>query len=314
MLAASPPTHEPHAVAGKEAFEDATNREIDRAKRHGRRLAIAAMLARDAEVRPSGGSGVPSSFEELVLGVVRESDVLGRGDDGEHLLLLPETGALGAHACRRRLLRLASSRDVERRPWVSVGVATFPHDGRTREALVERARLRLREASRSIVHTHALHGRPLRDVVHALLDGPPTEPGTPTPALSRTRVSPAVAQALVSAACREALRGGAATLLVALGADSGTRAAALAFVHSSLASLHEVDPSTLAVDGDVEAMVVVAEHGTWTYCARHAGPSMLVACSADPILADVVSHLLAKDVTLTVPATPSVSQPPASIP
>ncbi|MEI9953860.1 MAG: hypothetical protein WDO74_34000 [Pseudomonadota bacterium] len=66
---------------------------------------------------------------EHVLTAVRDTDVLARVDANEFYLLLPETGGLGAHACRRRILAELATREPGWSPGglgVTVGVATFP--------------------------------------------------------------------------------------------------------------------------------------------------------------------------------------------
>jgi ActR/RegA family two-component response regulator len=277
-------------------FQDAATREIERARRHGRRLAIGAILSPDPE---------DVKLEELVLGVVRESDVLTRAASGEYFLLLPETGALGAHACRRRVLRLASHseevddrREVPARPLVhptlTIGVATYPHDGASLESLMVRARRRAKASADSLVHSRGLPSRPLGEIVDSLLDAPLPEAATPDPAFSRAELSVAGAHALVEAACREALRGGGATLLVAYRPDSGTLAVARAVALDPEVTLHAIDASTLAASGGAEIVILVAEHGTWAYCARRSGETVLAAHSADPLLADVLAERLAR--------------------
>jgi ActR/RegA family two-component response regulator len=303
LAAASPvPTRasesiRPARVFPRARFKDAATRELELARRHGRRLAIGALLAPDPEGQ---------ELEELVLAVVRESDVLGRGDGGEYFLLLPETGALGAHACRRRVLRLASSVETTRGPAsrrsldrasgprLMLGVATYPHDGAVLESLMDRARRRAEGAARSIVHERDLPARPLRDVFELLLDDPLPEDAPASPSFSRATLPKADAQALVAAACREALRGGSTTLIVATRPESGTLSVSRASALDPLVTLHEVDASRLDVPGPVEALVLVAEHGTWTYCARIFEHTVLAACSADPILADLLAERLAK--------------------
>jgi ActR/RegA family two-component response regulator len=277
-------------------FQDAATREIERARRHTRRLAIAALLAPPPH----------EPLEELVSHVVRESDVLGRGSNGEYFLLLPETGALGAHACRRRVLRLASGPDDlgDRRaptpprpavqPSFTVGVATYPHDGDSFEALSGRAHRRAEQAARSLVHVHALAARPLGEIVDTLLDAPLQEASVADLPFSRAEVPSAAAHAILAVACREALRGGEATLLVAYRPETGTLAIVKSVAEDPRVTIHAIDATHLAASGGAEAVILVAEHGTWAYCARRSGDRVLAAHSADPLLADVLADRLAR--------------------
>jgi hypothetical protein len=284
-----------------ERFLDAATREIERARRHGRRLAIGAIFCPEA-------SG--SQPEQTIVHVVRESDVLARGPSQRsphggdaYFLLLPETGALGAHACRRRVLRLASPPEIEDRrspgprlprlPPLTIGVATYPHDGATVESLCARALARAKESSSSMVHSRGLASRPLGEIVDALLDAPLPDDVLPSPSFARVELSVAGAHALVACACREALRGGAATILVAFRPESGILNIVRAAADSPSATVHAMDASNFAASGGAEAVVLVAEHGTWAYCARASGGAVLAAHSADPLIADVLADRLA---------------------
>src|SRR5262249_46515647 len=71
-------------------FVDLAGREIDLARRHGRRFALATVEV-DPTAKIEGRAAV-----ELVLAAVRDTDVVARADDQELLLLLPETGTKGA--------------------------------------------------------------------------------------------------------------------------------------------------------------------------------------------------------------------------
>src|SRR5262249_48547509 len=156
-------------------FQDIAAREIDKAKRHGRRLSVCAIEIVDAD-------GIArADLEDVVHQVVRDTDVLAVQPPNEYLLLLPETGTLGAHACRRRLLvradgdrraRPSASASDRRGPVpsrraspVAIGVASFPHDGSALERLVRLARSRAHAQARSAVHALALAPMPIGDVV-----------------------------------------------------------------------------------------------------------------------------------------------------
>ena len=98
-------------------FVDIAGREIDKARRYGRRFALAT-IALDEEpakmVSTSGTSDETSNastdLAEVILGVVRDTDVLARVDEREFYLLMPETGGVGAQSCRRRVLQSAATR------------------------------------------------------------------------------------------------------------------------------------------------------------------------------------------------------------
>jgi hypothetical protein len=41
-------------------------------------------------------------------------------------------------------------------------------------------------------------------------------------------------------------------------------------------------------------VILVAEHGTWAYCARVSAGTVLAAHSADPLLVDILADRLAR--------------------
>ena len=293
-------------------LQDIAGREIDKARRHGRRLAIAAIIL-DPEAPPKARA----ELEEVVLSVVRDTDVLAKYDDHEFYLLLPETGSLGAHACRRRLLiraegdrRSRTTQSDRRGPVasrpsrgvpISIGVAAYPHDGIALDRLIRASRQRAQDASKSAVHTLGLASMQLAEIIDTLLARPlfgggigspyPLDLGTPA------------AMSLVSIACREAKRGGAASVLVTMHPGMGLMSAARqAFQYEAPDVLvHVADVRSAAACEDAEAIVVSAEHGTWVCCGRIGNDRFKGVHAADPLLADLVSQRLAQAAGIRLP-------------
>jgi ActR/RegA family two-component response regulator/GGDEF domain-containing protein len=288
-------------------LQDIARREIDKAKRHGRRLAIASILLdRDA------GAKARAELEQAVLGVVRETDVLARFDDHEFYLLLPETGALGAHACRRRLLiraegdRRARTAPSDRRGPVStrgghgvplaIGVAAYPHDGASLDHLLRSARRRGDDAARSAVHSLGLAPMPLAEIIDVLLARPMMGAafGSPYPL---ELVAPAMLT-LVGAACREARRGGAANILVTMRAGMGMASAARQDEGNREAGapidVQLADVRAAPRCENAEAIVINAEHGAWVCCGRRDEDRFRGVHAADPVLADLVAQRLSQ--------------------
>jgi ActR/RegA family two-component response regulator len=284
-------------VYALEQFQDTAAREIERAKRHGRRLAIGVILISDAH---------DSFVEQNLLGAIRESDILAKKALGEYYLLLPETGAIGAHSCRRRVLRVASPEGgrvdadapglgvAQPGAKLSIGIATYPHDGLEFESLAARARTRALEASHSVVHTHPFGTQPLSKMIDTLLAVPVPVSGAWSPRFARVDLPPGALSAMSAAVCREALRGGNAAIHLAFQEESGTLHAVRAITDGKDATLHTIEARHFDHCDNAEAVVVVAEHGTWTLCARHEGTQTHAMHSADPLLADIVAQKLAK--------------------
>jgi GGDEF domain-containing protein/ActR/RegA family two-component response regulator len=284
-------------------LQDIAGREIDKAKRHGRRLAVAAILL-DREA----GTKARAELEQVVLSVVRDTDVLARFDDHEFYLLLPETGALGAHACRRRLLVRAEGDRRSRTPAsdrrgpvsmrpgrgvpLSIGVAAYPHDGVKLDRLLRAARQRASDAARSAVHTLGLAPMPLGEIIDVLLARPMMGAGFGSP-YPLDLVAPAMLT-LVSSACLEARRGGAANILVTARAGMGMASAARQADGGREAAVQLADIRSSPRCENAEAIVINAEHGAWVCCGRRDEDRFRGVHAADPILADLVAQRLSQ--------------------
>lgn len=209
-------------------FVDLAGREIDLARRHGRRFALATVDA-------SEGFDVDQLIE-VVLSAVRDTDIVARADERELLLLLPETGSKGARTLRRRILDRVQHQVGTNKPSpVRMGIASFPFDGEDLSRLLRIAR---RRAERWAAFDVASTNRLLRDVIGWLSQ--PHRPGE----LPQQGVGPFVplevplrdGWALFDTMVREATRAGDATIALhaphdsteaSLGLAQGVRAATL---------------------------------------------------------------------------------------
>ncbi|MFT3925951.1 MAG: response regulator [Myxococcales bacterium] len=173
-------------------FGDVASREIDRAIRHHRAFALLTLqISGLTEVAPdmsiSELAGLRRLTTQCVLASVRDSDMVARVEDDQYYLLLPETGLLGALACRRRILERLKSlpKDVERgmpglerrvdptRLVASVGISAFPSDGADLGVLIKLSRRRSDRARESDWYRLGLDGLPFWDAVTRLVQGDP---------------------------------------------------------------------------------------------------------------------------------------------
>ena len=276
-------------------FRTVADRMLTLASRHDRRASVLAITL--------PGPERANRREEATLeiaDIVRNTDALCGTEDGDLLVFLPETTAIGAHACRRRILsrltgdrrqrpkggnvvRTAQEPRSSKNAPISIGVATFPHDGSTLKRLVKAARTRAYDDSRSPVHTLGLDSISLKDVVDALIARPMLDAGPRSP--YPLDVACSALFALVARACREALRGGDTNVLTTLQPGLGVAAAAR----------QVTVPKVLDVRGEsgcenIEVVVVDAEHGAWVCCGRVIGERFRGVHCADPLLADVLSR------------------------
>ena len=278
-------------------FVDVAGREIDMARRYRRRFALTTI---GVHARGDGRSEAPEptlATVEQVLAAVRDTDVLARVDANEFYLLLPETGGIGAHSCRRRVLdRLATAGAMQRYD-VGVGVAAYPHDGADLSRLLRMARHRAEVCRLSVVERLGLRAFGLAEIVDAVLSEPlGLRPGPRLFEVPRVIELPMTdVVSLVLAAMREAGRGGAT--LAALTRHTGVGiggAVGSAAGSTSGRQLHTVDVSALPGCANVEVCAVVAEQGAYTLVGRSEGRSVRAVHSADPLLADLLIQRLSQ--------------------
>ena len=286
------PVDESVRVFPPKHFRTVADRLLTLAQRHDRRCCVLA-------IQIPGDK--PSRREEAtreISDIVRTTDALCGLEDGDLVLFLPETNGLGGQACRRRILaRLLGDRRARPKgggrsqdprskgPPVSVGVATFPHDGTSLRRLVKSARARAADDARSSVHALGLDAMGLAEVIDALLSRPMLDAG---PRSSYPLdVACSALFALATRACREAHRGGEATVTTTLQPGLGVAAAAR---QVGAPRVHDVrgEPGC----ENVEAIVVEAEHGAWVCCGRIVGDRFQGVHAADPLLADVIERRL----------------------
>jgi DNA-binding response OmpR family regulator/GGDEF domain-containing protein len=286
-------------------FVDVAGREIDKARRYGRRFALATLGIGDGPESNKDGARAPSvEAAERVLGVVRDTDVLARVDESEFYLLLPETGGMGAHTCRRRVMRqLAGPGGLRRGDGrsidITMGVATFPHDGSDLSQLLRVAKHRAEVSRRSVVRKLALDRLPLGELIDTLFWnvcevapegrddlGIETPRGIELPAMDVV--------GLAVATVNEALRGGAARVVATQRSGMSVGAA----VRSALGRDREdvrfdaVDVSDTVGCEDLEALVVIAEHGTYSLVGRTDRGIVRALHLADPLFADLAIQRL----------------------
>ena len=264
-------------ILSRQEIEQALARAIDEARAKSHRVSIASII--------SGGAPFPANADVLAqtfAAARQKGDALGRAGD-EVLLLMPDTGAVGAQLLRKRL------------DTVIAGVATYPQDGDRPEILLDRARKRRAAVVASPVHALDQRARELRAFVDVLLESPLVDSsiGSPYP-LELTREA---AESLVYYACIEARRTGMPSILVTHRADDtsifarAVREACKApgqpatIVESRL----RAEPGTDAV----EAVVVLAEHGVWACCGIEEKDRFVAVHAADAALADALARKVA---------------------
>jgi PleD family two-component response regulator len=286
-------------------FVDVAGREIDKARRHSRRFALATLgVEQRRDPTTSLLRSTTIEVAENVLACVRDTDILARVDDSEFYLLLPETGGLGAHACRRRVmqqllgpggLRNAGHPELD----AAMGVATFPHDGVDLSQLLRVARHRADASRTSPVRRLGLDRLPLPEILDALfwrLGEASQGLGLTAPQTIELPLMDVVG--LAAAAVGEAARSGG-TRIVASQRSGLSMGAAVRAALSSLrdeVTLDVADISGQPSSRDLEVLILIAEHGTYALLGRTTQGLLRAVHSSDPVLADLLVQRLGEAV------------------
>jgi ActR/RegA family two-component response regulator len=277
-------------------FVDVAGREIDMARRHRRRFALATISVHARGAALAEGSDPTLGTVEHVLGAVRDTDVLARVDANEFYLLLPETNGLGAHSLRRRVLDGLLAASNSERYDVGVGVAVYPHDGGDLSRLLRVARHRSEVCRTSVVERLRLRALDLPEMVDALLSEPAwrtgADVGFETPRMIELPTTDVVA--LVLGAVREASRGGPSLAVftrragVGIGGALGGEATRAGVPKQ----VHTVDVSHAPGCQNIEVCALVSQQGSYAFAGRVEGHSIRAVHAADPLLADLLVQRL----------------------
>ncbi len=274
-------------------FVDVAGREIDKARRHGRRFSLATLTVEQHEASVE--------MAERVLSAVRDTDILARVDEHEFYMLLPETGGIGAHTCRRRIIDalegpIGSRRGARPGPRVSVGVATYPHDGTDLSQLLRVAKHRSERSSTSTVRRLELERLSLAEIVDALFwdASDPRQQHSGVDAWRMIELPATDVAGLAVGAMTEALRGGGARIVATLHSGLSIGAALRAALGRDREAVRfdAVDVTGVPGCAELEAMGVIAEHGAYALIGRVDRGVVRAIHAADPLLVDLMTQRL----------------------
>ncbi len=277
-------------------FVDVAGREIDKSRRHKRRFALATLVLegeRDSDIEQAA-----TDVADKVLKIVRDTDVLARVDQGEFYLLLPETGGAGGHALRRRVTRQTGSAEDRRAappgPELTMGVATFPHDGSDLSRLLRVAKHRADASRASVVRRLALDRQSLEEVVDMLL-WHDADPGGDEPLLEAPRSIELPVMDFMTvavAAVGEAIRGGETHIIVTERPGMSVGTAVRASLGREPEGFRAVDVSRVPGCADIDALCLIAEHGAYVIVGRLDRDVVRAVHACDPLLADLMIQRL----------------------
>jgi GGDEF domain-containing protein len=271
-------------------FVDIAGREIDKARRYGRRFALATIALDE------NATSAPTDLAEVILGAVRDTDVLARVDEHEFYLLMPETGGVGAQSCRRRILQSAAARSGRpgtsgMPPGLTIGVSTYPHDGTDLSKLLRAAKRRADTSRRSVVRSLKLEGVSLPGIIDDLMGRAAAGKDLDFEGAHPIELSLRHAIDLALAAVSEAMRGGPTFVAVAHHPELGLSSSVRAHLghDRDAASLHILDLRSAPGCEDLQVLTVIAEHGAYLLVGRSDGAGMRGVHGSDPILVDLIT-------------------------
>lgn len=277
-------------------FVDVAGREIDMARRHGRRFALATISVRGPKKAGTLRREPTLEAAERVLAAVRDTDVLARVDESEFYLLLPETGRIGALSCQRRVLSAFRLGPTNERLELAMGLSTFPHDGTDLSRLLRVAKHRAEASTRSVTEVFGLRELPFTELVDTLLGqvsmlnlGNSPE----TPRYIELPVMDAIALAI--GVLREAVRGGEARIVATRHAGISIGGAVRAEIVRDVegARLDVVDVSGIPGAENVDILAVVGQHALYALVGRSQSGLVRAVHSTDPALVDLLFERLA---------------------
>lgn len=272
-------------------FVDIAGREIDKARRYGRRFALATITIDDCV-------GDANQLAEAVLGAVRDTDVLARVDDREFYLLMPETGGVGAQSCRRRVLQAGATHAGLAGGWtalsgITMGIASYPHDGVDLSRLLRAAKRRADVSRQSVVRSLRLERLALPDIVDDLiirsaeLQAAEAGSGSPRPVTLSHREALSVGLTAVG----EALRAGTALVVVAHQPEYGLSPSLRAHLGPDREglSLHVLDVRAVPRCADLQLLTVISEHGAYALAGRTDSAGFRGVHGSDPLFVDLIT-------------------------
>ena len=176
---------------------------------------------------------------------------------------------------------------------VSVGVATFPHDGTDLSQLLRVAKRRAEASLTSVVERLSLRQQPLGQLVDALVgrvETPTTRHGSGPESPQYIELPAMDVVGLALGAVQEAARGGKMRVFAVqrAGISVGGAVRAELVRDSEGVRFDGVDVSNVPGCATVEALAIIAEHGVYALVGRSESNVVRAVHASDPLLVDLL--------------------------
>lgn len=106
---------------------------------------------------------------KLIMGTLRECDLLGMVNHNRFTILLPETDIFGSIITIRRIKRVLQSSELTKKLKISLGSASYPMDGKDFDVLIKKSRQNIKEYKESILVSLDLENRDFWSIINTLI-------------------------------------------------------------------------------------------------------------------------------------------------
>ena len=107
---------------------------------------------------------------EVIMKTTRECDIIGMMNRKEFALILPETDYVGALIIARRIRNALLSFHENEKFKFLLASASYPHDGKNFDELLERASLNIEDYKKSLIYTLKLENKNFWECVYSLFE------------------------------------------------------------------------------------------------------------------------------------------------
>ncbi len=106
---------------------------------------------------------------KIIVGTLRECDLLGMVNHNRFTILLPETDIFGSIITIRRIKRVLQSSELTKKLKINLGSASYPMDGKDFDVLIKKARNKINEYKESLLVNLDLENKDFWSIINTLV-------------------------------------------------------------------------------------------------------------------------------------------------
>ncbi len=146
--------------------------EILRTERYGNNFSVVSLEVDDSLEKLQKDEELLFVLREMVkiiMGTLRECDLLGMVNHNRFTILLPETDIFGSIITIRRIRRVLQSSELTKKLKIHLGSASYPIDGKDFDVLIKKARDKTNEYKESILVSLDLENKDFWSIINTLV-------------------------------------------------------------------------------------------------------------------------------------------------